>query len=262
MGLTQVLVPIHDGAERVVDGLTGWIDVENGQDWSTVVEGLEHRIAFLSAQNSALEEENGRLTGLRRLGIVGQLIPASIRSQDVLGWRRSRLIDRGSLRGVRRSQAVVSREFSLPMASSREIPDGLTVLSAESLVGTAEQVGPFASRVRLLTDPATRLRVRIVRPSENGPLELPVLFLLEGAGDAGMLVREVDHRLVRDAWISPGSIVVSEEDPPNVPGGLTIGRVTKATANRDNMLIYTLQVSPVVDYATMQEVFVYDPAIH
>lgn len=260
MGLTQVLVPLHDGAGRVVEGATGWLEEDKGQDLRSVLEGMEHRIAFLTSRNASLVEQNERLTQLRDMGIGGRLIPASIRSQDVLAWRRSRLIDRGSLRGVQRENAVLSREFSLPLSSRQQVSDGVSVLSAESLVGVAEQVGPYASRVRLLTDPATRLRVRVTQETEEGQVVLPVTFLLEGAGAAGMVIREVDHRFVRERWISVGSIVVTEDDPPNVPGGLTVGRVSTATADRDNMLIYTLAVVPVVDYDGMDEVFVYDPS--
>ncbi len=83
-------------------------------------------------------------------------------SRDSLAYRSVATIDRGSRGGATVGQFVTSAIYL-----DRGQEDGVTlqrnVFSLESLIGQIAWVAPYTSRVLLLTDPISRLPVRIAR---------------------------------------------------------------------------------------------------
>ena len=59
----------------------------------------------------------------RGLGPEGRLVPARVISEDVLPWRRSKLVSAGTLRGVRNGAAVTSHRFTADAGSEAGVSD-------------------------------------------------------------------------------------------------------------------------------------------
>ena len=267
MNLVQVLAPLQDATTRVADR-TGeaLADVRDAARPMTTaeqnrllreVEGLRNTVASQQARIATLEQANRDLAAIRSrgLGARGVLIPARVVADDLLAWRDSRLIDAGTLRGVHRGAAVATRSPALDVGSRDGVTDGMAVLAAEVLVGWIEHLGTHTARLRLLSDPASRMSVTIGRFGDNGRFTTPsadvptdedesAQFWLEGAGAGRMKIVEVDHRYIEgdSPAVQVGDLVMSLPHDPALPVALTIGQVTEIRPDPDNGLLYTLNV--------------------
>lgn len=249
MNLVQVLVPLQDAATRAGDAveatLAGAGEPVSAEEHERVlreVQSLRNALASQSARVVELEAANRVLTGIRStvLGDRGELIPARVVAGDALAWRDSRLINAGTLRGVRRGASVTTRALALDVGADDRVDRGLAVLAEEALIGLIEEAATHTARVRLLSDPATRKPVTISGFEEHAE------FWLEGRGQGRMEVVDVDHRYVNsEDGIRIGDVVLTLADDPELPVPLVVGEVTQVEADADNGLLYILTVESV-----------------
>lgn len=227
----------------------------------------EGQLLALSEEVRTLRQRNAELMGLRSRDYIpprlGRLIPSEVISKDSLAYRSVETINRGSNSGATLGQFVTSAIYL-----DRGQEDGLklkrNVFAVESLVGQVVWVGPYTSRVRLLTDPTSRLPVRIARIHPDQPKE-PVglshdTYTLEGVGD-GMLIQQVDYRLIISGAVKVGDLVVAEPsaDLPQEAASLRrVGRIA-AIQRGSTQFVSTLKVTPLVDTKRIGHVYVFDP---
>lgn len=273
MSLVQVLAPFQAASSGVGDAVANLgerpAEPPTSEVYAQIQQrqaALENQVAALSAYTETLERENELLTAIRLqnlgavpLGAKGRLIPARVIAQDAVTWRSSKLIDAGTLRGVRRGDAVTSRAFDISRGSEEGVRDGLAVLLAESLVGIVEQTGTHTARVKLLSDVTTQRRVRVGRFAEQEFMLAEPEFWLVGKGHGRMEIRDVDRRLEQDETVRVGDLVLSDPTDTLLPSALTIGKVTAIEPDRDNPLLRVLTVEPRVRERRLQQVYVYDP---
>ncbi|MHC4093845.1 MAG: rod shape-determining protein MreC, partial [Planctomycetota bacterium] len=272
MNLVQVLVPLQAGVTRLADGTTEALDGENDGvpaaehgRLARQAEALQNQVASMSVRIAQLEQANRELTGIRDggRGPEGVLIPARVVADDLLAWRESGLIDAGTLRGVRRGAAVTSRSPTLDVGSRDGVTDGMAILAAEVLVGWVEHVGTHTTRVKLLSDPASRMTVTIGRLEQGRYVPASAAFWLEGAGSGLMKIIEVDHRYVEgdSPELRIGDRVTTLADDPELPASMTIGTVTEIRPNPDNALLYTATVESTAP-ERLRRVYVLDTTRH
>ncbi len=286
MGLVQVIVPFQDAANVGADAVVGAFDSDAAPVEAEVHEalarekaGLEHVNASLAMRVAELEEEVSLLTATRlwggvdqRIGARGRLIPARVVTDDILTWRSSRLINAGSLQGVRRSAAVVSWEFSVDRGTEDGVGQGMAVLLAETLVGTVEQVTTHTARIKLLSDASVEMKVRIgrfnpphdaegaVSPGAAGTFTaLDRFFWLTGHGKGVMQIREVDRRDVEAGVIQVGDIVLADHTGNMLPAPMTVGKISKIEPDRESPLLSTLTITSPVDEDSLRKIYVFDP---
>jgi len=268
LNLVQVLVPLQAGltraADRTAETISSQVDSVSAEEHARLerrAESLRNMVAVQSARIASLEQANRELTGIRErgLGPRGMLIPARVVARDLLGWRQSGLIDAGTLRGVHRGAAVATRSPLLDVGSRDGLTDGMAVLAAEVLVGWVEQAGTHTARVKLLTDPASRMPVTIGRFEQTGFTAVPAEFWMVGAGAGRMKVIEVDHRYVEGQAqaVQTGDLITTLPDDPALPAALTIGTIAEITRDTENGLLYTLTVESAAPQA-MRRVYVLD----
>jgi cell shape-determining protein MreC len=268
ISLVQVLTPFQDFTQRAADAVgeavegpaPPAIDADEYDALRTRSQSYQNMIASLSLRVRALEQERDDLAGLRKLGLdsTGQLIPARVISSDMLSWHRAKLVDAGSLRGVRAGAAVTSNEFSVAAGTSQGMRNGLRVLAGEVLVGTVVQVGTHQSRVQWLTDPATKMPVVIGHPSQNGLEPLDAEFWMVGMERRGLQIRDVDHGYVERHEVQTGDLVMSLSDDERLPISVMIGTVSAIHPDPDNALLYVLEVTPAVDLDRLRRVYAVD----
>ena len=232
---------------------------------------LRNHLVAIQASLDRLRVENARLAGIRRggLGETGRLIPARVIAGDMHGWRDSRLINSGKLRGVRTGAPVTTNRFVDRKALEEEgVRSGMAVLLGEALVGEVELVGTHTARVRLLSDPASRLKIQIGRFAEHigeEPSGAPVFKVvreaswLVGVGKGRMEIRDIDADDFTAGRVCVGDTVTSHPSNQLAPAALVVGEIIEIHPDRRNPLLCIATVRSLVDESQLRRVYVYDP---
>ncbi|MCU0726814.1 MAG: rod shape-determining protein MreC [Planctomycetes bacterium] len=153
---------------------------------------------------------------------------ADLRDRLLALGEPARLVARDAAFAARRfarvEAGVLARDASLFRGSlligagiGEGLAEGQPVVVGEALVGVIAEVGPLASRVRLLTDPGCRAWAGIVSGPETAE------GFIEGTGD-GVL----EMRLVRAGGGREGDPVFTVPADERVPRGLFVGTVRSA----------------------------------
>ena len=264
MSFFQVLVPLQYAVNRGADAIDGTVagarrpalSAEEVEQATLRNLALRHTITSLRAEIEDLRKDNLELAGIRGRGLDGKLISARVVAPDALAWRESHLIDAGTLRGVWRGAAVASNHFAVNLGTKAGLRDGDAVLNAEVFVGTVDLVTTHTSRVRLVSDPMTRMAVLIAR-GELGPLDAE--YWLVGAGGNRARVEDVDHRYVNEGGIEVGDAVLTVKDGDRLPVSMVVGTVSSIRPDKDNPLLFVLDVELAVDADRLRRVYVVDP---
>lgn len=273
MSLVQVLVPIQDAANVVVDSASTALHRQrpavSGDEHEALRRrqaAMEHRVAALTAQVAALEQDNRLLTATRlwevdgqRIGARGSLIPARVVIADIHAWRSSRLINAGTLQGVRRGDAVISDFFNIDRGQTVGVRDGMRIVLAETFVGIVEQSGTHTARVKLLCDIDVQMKVRIARFAGEEFVPIDRYYWLRGRGRGIMEIRDVDGREIAEGVIQVNDVVLSDPTSDWMPASMTIGRISAIRPDRDNPLLRILTVESEIDPGDLHRVYVFDP---
>jgi cell shape-determining protein MreC len=227
---------------------------------------LEGQYLAFAEEIRNLRQRNSELSTLREGGYLprrlGQLIQADVISHDSLAWRSVLEINLGGKAGAVKSQWATSAIY-LDRGSQDGLKPQRNVFTVECLVGQIVWVGPYTSRVQLLTDPASQVPVRIARLQPNTPLGVtyaPGTFVLEGTGQ-GMVIQQVDYRLKDSGQVQVGDLVVLQPNanlPEEAASLRRIGRIAKITPDRSQS-VWTLQVTPLLKLDSLKHVYVFDP---
>lgn len=261
-GVLQVLVPVQHALSSLISAgesdAAGYRGDEVGRLRSRLLE-YEHRVASMGARITELEERNTELSGIRRRGFVGgRLIHARIVASDSLPWRESRLLDEGTLAGVRPGDRVISDLF-VAAGESEGVADGMSILAGETLLGEITDASTHTARVLLLTDPASRPRlVRIARLGSDGLTFCSADFLLRGLGKGRMQISGVSHRFVERQEIKVGDLVLSSDADDRLPLQVVVGSIKAIFADDNNAVLFNVWVEPVADLMKLKRVFVVD----
>lgn len=273
INLVQVLLPLQDAAGSVADAAARLASGEGESVPRAAYEELEreraalsHQVAAMGARVSELEEQVSVLAKTRlwevdgdQMGTQGQLVPARVLAKDLVAWRDARVISTGGLQGVRRGDAVTSQSLRLGAGSDQGLRTGLGVLLAEVLVGTVEELGTQACRVRLFSDPGAAMRVRVGRFTSAGFETSQRVFWMTGRGAGRMHIDDVERRDVDVGVVQVGDLVLSDRGAMELPVPLTIGTVAGIEDDRDNPLLVNVTVTAALDTASLQKVYVFVP---
>lgn len=222
-GAGDVLAPVRDLADGALSpvgdalsGLTGYGDLED--------ENARLRAELEEVRGRELQEadalvEARELRGLLQLEWVGDLptVAARVVSAPVSNFAETIELNRGTSHGV---------DVDMP------------VVTGAGLVGRVVQASSKRSVVRLITDPASSVGVRLVRDGE--------VAIAEGEGPSsplsvGFVEITADVR-VRELVVTSGLEGGSDVYPPNIP----VGRVSRAE-KPPGQLEQDVELEPVAD---------------
>lgn len=269
----QFVIPAQYVVEQSVSTVEGALPVAasgiNPEEYERVVaerKGLEHVSAALGAKVAEMQGEIDLLTAARlwtvdglQLGAQGRLVPAKVLGGDLLSWRDSAWIDVGGTSAVKHGDAVVSRTLEIGAGTEGGLRDGLAVLLGESLVGLVEGVATHSSRVRLLSDVGSSMKVRIGRMRNGKFVAADRYFWLTGEGKGEMRVADVAKEDVDKGNVAVGDLVLSDPMLSVLPAPMVVGKVAAYGVDRENPLLSTLRVTSAVDLTSLRRVYVYDP---
>ncbi len=126
--------------------------------------------------------------------------------------------------------------------------DGLAidqfVLTDESIIGTIYKVDTRTARVRLITDPASQIAVKIEGLNKDR--------ILQGAGNNSAKVKLVPTKY----RIEIGEVVYARKKPGFLSTPVIVGTVAQCESNKDNPLLWDITVKPACDVETLTDVSV------
>jgi rod shape-determining protein MreC len=195
-------------------------DVVNRREYDQ----LQNHLANVTQQRDELQRKVDLLTGLhtnpdwKRMNIVlADIITASDR------WRNELIINRGEIDGLRPNQFV---------------------LGDNSVVGKVSEVFPRTARVKLFTDPTSKIAVNIAR------LNVPRIMQGTGHQTANILQLQVEHRIRKD------DPIVAQKEPGFLDVAMIIGRVARCERDDQNPTLWDVTVEPVCNIDELSTVAV------
>jgi rod shape-determining protein MreC len=219
------------------------------QTWlSLQYQGLESLVSAsrdireIRQQNTELEAENARMQAqivelqqqlveyeilsalleFARANPEHQYIGASVIGRDPSPFLNYIIINRGSDDGLKR---------------------GMPVVTQNGLAGRIVQVTATGARVSLITDPTTRINVRI-EPSRS-----PAVLTGSITGDLSL------EQIPQDNDVNPGNLILTSGLGGNYPANIIVGQVT-SVRSRENALFQSASVQPVTDFSDLSIVLV------
>jgi cell shape-determining protein MreC len=234
------------------------------------LESLARSLLLEQARAAQLADENARLRQLRTTHKLPPvpLLPAKIVALDMVEWRDSALLARGSFRGVRWGDWVSSRLF-IDQGRASNVEGGQAVVSLECLLGRVEQVSPYMARVQLLSDvdsPRVEVRIGGLRGDRVAMLDRP--YSLKGRGMGLLQISDVPYQeVLRDSDVEllpeeankrvrVGDYVYSAAGAGGLPVPLMIGRISRLEEDARKRLVVNLIVEPPTKIERMREVYV------
>lgn len=186
---------------------------------------LVKRVAELEQKQvefKELEKENTRLRELLQFKkeIPAKTVAARVIGRDLVPWRKTILIDKGSVQGIKKRMAVVS---------------------AQGLVGRIVEVGPFGARAILLLDPESRVSSLFQEARDLG--------VAEGDGSSWLRVTHID----RDSPVKVGDQVLSSGLGGVYPKGIPIGKVEMVGSEKESLELFAT-VRPFVNFSRLEEI--------
>jgi cell shape-determining protein MreC len=232
-------------------------------------EAMMHELASQIAVAEQLRQENARLRGLREKYVAPALpiLPAKVVAWDIVSWRDSLLLARGSSRGAGLQDWVASRLF-VNEGGESGVAEGQAVLARECLLGRIEQASPYMARVQLLSDvDSPRIQVQIGAVAGQKVEFVNYPCSLRGMGRGRMVIEDVPYQYVQSdetdegargggRKIRAGDLVYSAADQLGLPVPLIIGKVAGLEKNPKKRLVYTVSVEPAAAIADIREVFI------
>ena len=266
----QLLVPLEDPLYRLAQGAASSVtNLDPTRDEDTLErQALLHQLASQVAIAEQLREENARLRALRQgyIPTTVPLLPAKVVARDIVAWRDSLLVERGSSRGVRYRDWVASR-FFVDRGRVHEIGEGQAVLTRECLLGRVEQVSPYMARIQLLSDvDGPRIEVRVGTTTHNSFEFVDYPCSLHGLGRGRMIIEDVPYKYVAtgikgEQDDAPGRIriddcVISAPGQLGLAEPLVVGKVVEFMEDPHKRLVVSLMVEPILTMDQISDVFI------
>lgn len=195
------------------------LEAENARMQAQIVE-LQQQLIEYEILSALLE--------FARANPEHKYIGASVIGKDPSPFLNYIIINRGSDDGLKR---------------------GMPVVTQNGLAGRIVQVTATGARVSLITDPVTRINVRI-EPSRSAAV-------LSGSITGDITLEQIPQQ----AEVNPGNLILTSGLGGNYPQNIIIGQVT-SVRNLENALFQSASVQPVTDFDDLAIVLVitnFDP---
>ncbi|MBW8038908.1 MAG: rod shape-determining protein MreC [Planctomycetes bacterium] len=135
-------------------------------------------------------------------------------------------------------------ELTISRGKNDGLAKGYYVLGDNSIIGTVSDVSPTTARVKLFTDPASKIAVRI------GNLNID--RLMEGAGKD---LAKIEHLSIKHK-INVGDEVFARKKPGFIDASMIIGVVARCERDDRNPLVWDITVKPVCDIERLNTITV------
>ena len=243
-----------------------------------IIDQLNRKLATLRGWDAQLRKPR---PGHRPLTAYScKLIDAAVVGSEPLPLRDRKLLGAGSRRGVAAGDLVTTRR--LLHEFPRALPEGLTVLGRNYLVGRIVDSSAYSATLQLVTDRSFRLPGRIVRLV--GPGASRMIYVSRDNKDLAPQTYRHDGKTSSAQAVGQAVAVRADGDGRqivcrNVPAyhdvrpddelttalaaglafPLTIGRVVRTEVEKDHPRFVTVYVRPTADLGGLREVYIVLP---
>ncbi len=234
--------PLSVGRQVTVASRTApGIDLGRPSDYTRAIDAhrqLQDRLANLEAQHRKLR--NHLANREAQLDQAQRKIDELARLRNVPEWGRMSFQQAGII--------AVSGQTQSELMIDRGQDDGLAVgqyvLGDLSMIGVVSAVSTQTARIKLITDPTSRIPVRIEQLDARG--------VMEGRGSGTAEISQVPAR----QQARPGDRVYALNTPgfPSVP--IVTAEVVDSRRDPDNPMLWSIRVRPVCDLASLTNVAV------
>jgi rod shape-determining protein MreC len=145
---------------------------------------------------------------------------------------------------IRASINTTKGELTINRGSDDNIAEGQFVLGDNSIIGTISDVSQRTARIKLFTDPASRVAVRI------GQLDIDRLMLGCGNNLAKIRLLPTKHK------VAVGDKVFAQKKPGLLDAAMIIGIVAQCKKDDRNPSLWDITVRPVCDIERLNTVTV------
>ncbi len=186
---------------------------------------LQNHLANLQAQLTQTEEKIDQVTGMKnRSGLEGaKILLADVITASLNSLHCEIIINRGQTDGL---------------------STDMFVLGDNSIIGTISQLSERTAKVKLLTDPAFKLPIKV-----NG---LKTNKILQGAGNNTAKIKLLQTKYK----INVGDYVYACKKPGYLDQPMTIGKIKKYTRNEESSLLWDVTVEPACNIQNLNSVAV------
>lgn len=199
----------------------------------------DEEIEHLHAEIAQLKEERTRLIGV---------LQENARLRKLVDFKDQRPeYELSPARVIGRDVTPYFNVASIRLTSEAELDVGMPVISAEGVVGSIENVSGDYAKVRLLTDP----RSRIDAVSERNRTRA----IVAGFARDGILSARIAHLSSRDQ-VRAGDVLVTSGMAGRFPKELILGTITSVGKEDDSSAEYIVELEPATDFGRLNEVFV------
>jgi rod shape-determining protein MreC len=240
LALSGYLAPALESALNPMVSVQQWLSSR----YLAVVEFLTvpRDVASLRQRNAELEEQNAQLE-TQIIDLQSQLREAEV-LYALLDFARSRP------ENVYKAAAVIGRDPSpflhyviIDRGSDDGLRYGMPVVTAQGLVGRVAAVTSSASRVQLITDPASIVNVRL----KTGQSEVQLVGSITGDLTLEMVPQDIN--------LAAGDLVLTSGIGGTFPADILIGQVI-STRKIETDIFQTASVQSAVDFTNLRAVLV------
>ncbi|UCG59868.1 MAG: rod shape-determining protein MreC [Phycisphaerales bacterium] len=139
-------------------------------------------------------------------------------------------------------------ELIINRGSNDGLAKGQFILSDNGVVGTISEVTAYRAKAKLVTDPTSKIPVKITR--------LGVDRLMQGAGGNTAKILQ----LQREHKIKKGDIVYAGKRPGLLDSPMIVGTVARCIRDDENPILWDITVKPVCDMEGLEGVAVIVPS--
>lgn len=227
-GIIALTTPLQQGLTWLIDSgvgmVRGYIDLRRVRQENDALRLENLRLKAAVQALGETREENARLRQLLGYAetVPGPEIPARVVGVNPVAKLLSVRISRGESDGVVR---------------------GMSVVTPEGIVGqVVRSTGSYAD-VALVTDPQSRVAVRVQRSRARGTAV--------GGGDGPLKL----ENLLRTEDLEEGDLIITSGTDGVYPPGLVVGRVTNLE-KKEHGMFQRADILPAVDTTRLEEVLV------
>ncbi|MBN1341846.1 MAG: rod shape-determining protein MreC [Phycisphaerae bacterium] len=284
--LRQILVPFQDSVYRASSGSLhssespAPVTVQEYESLLKQLEGKRNEIVSLHMMIREMDAERPEIRLIldklldRSATRQARIVPARVIAADPSTWRDTFLLNAGKRKGARSDAWIASRRL-VDSGTEDGVELGMLVLAREYLLGRVEEVTPYTSRLYLLSDTDSKVRVWIGRVQGDRFGVLPSAeavragqrwaepgqensFLLMGYGGGKMIVDGVHEDYVNAGAIAKGDLIVSAGTSATLPLVMVIGHIDAIQDDPAQRQLRRLIVQCPINTAHLRWVYIVD----
>ena len=196
-------------------------DVVSRQRYDKLHNNLANTMEWLKQERQKVE----KLSGLRDRPVWKgvNFVLADVIAASIDGLHSELIINRGREDGLAKGQFVMAND---------------------SIAGIISKVDTRSARIRLITDPASKVAVKIAKFDMD--------WIMQGAGNNSAKVRLVSTKYN----VRIGDVVYARKKPGFLGTPVIVGTVEQCNSNKENPLLWDITVKPACDIESLSDISV------